>query len=415
MKILQLNCVYGNGSTGKIVKDIKEYLEDTGDEVSVAYGNGNIVNAPHVYKFCHRWEVRLNSLLVKAGRLHYSGLFWPTKRIIRYIEKENPDIVHVHCLNGYCADLYHVLDYLASSGRRTVVTHHAEFYYTGSCSHAYECLKWIDGSCGPCPHRREATASPWIDNTRQGWRKMKETFSKFGKHQLRFTAVSPWVKERSLKSPIVNRWPVDVVMNGVDTNIFYPRELTSTNPFKELITDNAILHVTASFSLKEGNDNKGGRYVCALAQRMPKHQFLIACNYHDTLIGLPSNVHIMGRIQSQQILAELYSSVKVTLITSQRETYSMVTAESLCCGTPVVGFEAGGPESIALKEYACFVSYGNVDALLSAVENISPKKNDSYNIAKKAQEIYAREIMGNNYRRVYQHLIQDKIIMSTYV
>ncbi len=33
----------------------------------------------------------------------------------------------------------------------------------------------------------------------------------------------------------------------------------------------------------------------------------------------------------------------------------MVTAESLCCGTPVVGFTAGGPESIAIDAFSNFV------------------------------------------------------------
>ena len=39
---------------------------------------------------------------------------------------------------------------------------------------------------------------------------------------------------------------------------------------------------------------------------------------------------------------QLYSAVDLTLITSQRETFSMPVAESLCCGTPVVGFDTGG-------------------------------------------------------------------------
>ena len=41
-------------------------------------------------------------------------------------------------------------------------------------------------------------------------------------------------------------------------------------------------------------------------------------------------------------LAEYYSLVDVTVITSFHETFSMVVAESLSCGTPIVGFKAGG-------------------------------------------------------------------------
>lgn len=41
----------------------------------------------------------------------------------------------------------------------------------------------------------------------------------------------------------------------------------------------------------------------------------------------------------------------------------MMTTESLCCGTPVIEFKAGGPESIALESFSSFVEYGDIDVL----------------------------------------------------
>lgn len=45
----------------------------------------------------------------------------------------------------------------------------------------------------------------------------------------------------------------------------------------------------------------------------------------------------------------------------------MVTAESLCCGTPVVGFLAGGPESIAIEKFSAFVEYGDLNAIKESI------------------------------------------------
>ena len=45
----------------------------------------------------------------------------------------------------------------------------------------------------------------------------------------------------------------------------------------------------------------------------------------------------------------------------------MICAESLCCGTPVIGFRAGAPERIALKEYSDFVQYGDLNSLKEKV------------------------------------------------
>ena len=94
----------------------------------------------------------------------------------------------------------------------------------------------------------------------------------------------------------------------------------------------------------------------------------------------------------------------VTLLTSERETFSMVTAESLCCGTPVVGFKAGAPEQIALTEYSEFVDYGDLDRLERAVRRwLQKEKNiDIEDVAKKR---YAKEIMLENYIQVYKEMI----------
>lgn len=69
------------------------------------------------------------------------------------------------------------------------------------------------------------------------------------------------------------------------------------------------------------------------------------------------------------MLAAWYSAADAALLTSHRETFSLVTAESLCCGTPVVGFRAGGPESIAPPSCCKFVEYGDLDALEPALRS----------------------------------------------
>ena len=52
MKVLQLNCVYGKGSTGRITKEIHVYLLSKGVESVVLYGRGEKITAPGVNKVC---------------------------------------------------------------------------------------------------------------------------------------------------------------------------------------------------------------------------------------------------------------------------------------------------------------------------------------------------------------------------
>ena len=80
----------------------------------------------------------------------------------------------------------------------------------------------------------------------------------------------------------------------------------------------------------------------------------------------------------------------------------MVTAESLCCGTPVVGFNAGGPESIAIKEYCDFVNYGDISNLYNVIINkleYSIEKNVICNLSKKRYKV---DKMCDEYLSLYK-------------
>ena len=412
MKVLQANCVFRHGSTGKIVDDIHKVLLQKGIESVVCYGRGrNKVKLEHnIYKVCKEWEGDLHHLFALFGiRLAYGGNYVPTQRLIKIIEEEKPDIVHLHCINGYCVNIFDLLRYLGRNEIPTVVTNHAEFFYTGNCGHAYDCEKWhhIPG-CGQCPRLKFATGSMGFDRTRSSWRKMKEAFSCFDKKNLLFTAVSPWVKSRLNLSPLTEGFACEVVENGIDTNIFHPLRLSPSvqNRIGNLGSDPIVFHVTASFSSNPVHI-KGGYYILEIAKRMPNVKFVVAA-LRGEVSDLPSNVLFWGRTSSQQELAELYSCADVTLLTSKRETYSMVTAESLCCGTPVVGFKAGGPETIALSEYSCFVEYGNVDALAKALQEMLKQKKDKEIVSQEAQNRYSKERMTDAYLKVYHSLLKKE-------
>ena len=74
-------------------------------------------------------------------------------------------------------------------------------------------------------------------------------------------------------------------------------------------------------------------------------------------------------LKDSEMLSRFYSLADVFVIFSKRETYSMTCAEALCCGTPVVGFKCGAPETVFEEPYAQFLDYGDIDAVRKLLEN----------------------------------------------
>ena len=171
-----------------------------------------------------------------------------------------------------------------------------------------------------------------------------------------------------------------------------------------------MLHVTAGFS--DGTDDlKGGRHIIALANLLINQNIkiiVVGFNDLDPNFILPSNVTVMGEITNQVELAKYYSLADLTVIASKRETFGMVCAESLCCGTPVVGFKSGGPETISLKKFSEFVDNGNVELLKSCVEKwITKKDTFEENIAEIAAEHYSKEKMAEEYYQLYEKFLNE--------
>lgn len=406
MKILQVNCVYNKGSTGKIVADVHTALKEKGVESLVCYGRGEKVREDGVTKTCGELYSNLNHFWTYLNGIMYGGCLLSTNRLISVIKKEKPDIVHLHCINGYFVNIYRIVSWLKKHRIKTVLTLHAEFMYTANCGHALECEKWKTG-CGNCSRYKAETKSLFFDRTHISWQKMEKAFQGFDE-DLIVTSVSPWLMQRAKQSPILADKEHTVVLNGLDTEVF---RYTDPEPLRKkhgLTDEKIIFHATPSFNLDPGHI-KGGYYVNALAKQLiDQNVKVFVAGPYPEKIEVAENVILLGRISDQSTLAQYYSLADLTLLTSKKETFSMVTAESLACGTPVVGFQAGAPEQITIPEYSEFVPYGDIDALCCASEKQLSENRDKVVISQLAAYKYSKEKMTEDYYAVYLRLLNDK-------
>lgn len=397
MKILQINTWYPRLSTGKLVKYINDYLISTNNESYVLFGRGVKLQEKNILKCCSTLESKINSVLSRLTGVMYGGNYFSTKKFLNEIKRINPDIVHIHCTNSFIINNFKLFSFLGKNNYKVVITLHAEYLYTGGCGNSLNCNKWKTG-CGQCPNLKYATRSIFKDKTNYNLKTMCDSINTISIQNRRIVAVSDWVKNRAKQSIVFKNDDIITINNGIDENIFNCQNITKVQNNSEYL----CLYLTPNFKNTE-NDVKGSVEFLKLAASLSdqKIHFIVAGkNTSNYDFSKHKNITYIGEVKTEQKLADLYNKVDLTLLLSKSETFSMVTAESISCGTPVVGYQAGGPETIACPPWGTFVKQGDIKALKTVICS----KLDKLQIKDKRKD-YSKNEMCKKYINVYKDLI----------
>ncbi|MBP5324325.1 MAG: glycosyltransferase [Pseudobutyrivibrio sp.] len=405
MKILliDVNCKYS--STGKIVYDLYSRLNADGHEARIAYGRGDVIDEPGIYKFGIDSETKVHALLARiTGK---NGCYSPksTARLIEYIKEFKPDLIHIHELHAYFVNHGQLLEFLKEQQIPVVWTFHCEYMYTGKCGFAYECSQYKSG-CGNCPYIHEYVSSFGIDRTAKLLAEKKKSME--GLNLKAIVTPSKWLADRT-KETYLYKNNIQVIHNGIDTDgIFYPRladaELRIAYGIKP--EDRLILAVAPNIM----DVRKGGQTVLDLAETMPDTQFVLVGA--DETKRHSDNVQLIARTKNQDELARWYSEADLFIICSKAENFPTTCIEALCCGTPVVGLDECGTKETAPEPYGTFVNVdiaGDTDVKYAAtLESLKEAVNTQLEKGLSSEEIrgfavsaYDNKVMYNNYLDIY--------------
>lgn len=198
---------------------------------------------------------------------------------------------------------------------------------------------------------------------------------------------------------------ITVVHNGIDLNgIFYPHQCDELRQTYAPANEFIFLSVAPDLM----SEIKGGNWVIDLAKRlhgMPVRFIMIGV--HDTGINCPSNVTLIPRIKDSKLMASHYSIADAFLITSKKETFSLTTVEALACGTPVIGFDSGGPPELAPWPFGSFVPFGDMARLLDLTIKIVNGElvlPSTQNCSTYARNNFSDKLMFQNYMEIYMEM-----------
>lgn len=330
MKVLFINTCYLTGSTGRIVADLGTMLEDNGHEFKVAYGRGDNSADPHCYRIGNDVDMYIHAGL---SRITDRAGFYSkaaTKKLVEYIKGYNPDIIHLHNLHGYYLNIEILFKYLAEEFKgRIIWTLHDCWAFTGHCVHfTYAgCDKWKTG-CNHCPQKDEYPSSIICDRSEKNYCEKKKLFTSVD--NLEIVTVSNWLKN-TVDSSFLSEKKVTCIYNGIDTERFRP----VPNKVKEElgITGKKMILLVSDGWIEQ----KGYSTVLEVAKAAPSDwRFVMVGLTKKQITELPENIIGFERIWNQDKLIKFYSAADVFFNPSLEETFGLVTAEAMACGTPAV-------------------------------------------------------------------------------
>jgi glycosyltransferase involved in cell wall biosynthesis len=365
MKVLQISSVCGLGSTGRIATDIAATLRENKIESYIAYGRETSINNDHILRIGTKLDYYMHGGLTRLFDTHaLLGSSAATRRFIEQVKKIDPDVIHLHNIHGYYLNIKILFDYLKTSGKPVVWTLHDCWSFTGHCAHfSYaQCDRWIRG-CHDCPQRKSYPASAFIDNSKRNYLVKKELFTSL--ENMTIVTPSQWLADLVAQS-FLAKFPVRIIHNGIDTDVFKPvASQLVRDKFK--LGDKFIILGVASI----WGQRKGLNHFMELSKMIDDDCVIVLVGLNEKqMAGLPPNIIGIKRTANINELAQIYSAADVFVNPSVEETFGLVTAEALACGTPAIVFDSTPGEEIVVDGCGYVAEISNIDAMREFIDQV---------------------------------------------
>jgi glycosyltransferase involved in cell wall biosynthesis len=204
----------------------------------------------------------------------------------------------------------------------------------------------------------------------------------------------------------------EVVPNVVDTKIFFPYEECKKDEQKK-----KILHVSL---LNDKIKNISGiiRAIVQISKTRDDFEFLIVGDGPDrqelerlsrTLDPDEKFIFFLGS-KSEMELARIMRESDFFILNSEKETFSIVTAEALSSGIPVISTRCGGPEEYINVSNGIILETQNSleTSIYYMLDNF--KKYNSRMLHEEIEKKFAYSVVGKKFFNIYKEVVSTQIV-----
>lgn len=405
MKILIINTAYKRGGAAGIAQALHQMLNFLdGCESLFAYGRGVQPRDLRAVRFSLQAEVYLHAFLTRATGFQGYGTWLSTRRLTQLIRQWKPDVIHFHNIHGYYLDLSIVKE-VGDLGIPVVWTLHDVWSLTGRCSFFLDCDHWRTG-CGKCPYPREYPKA-YFDSSSWMWRRKRKLLWNVNVWNPVIVTPSRWLAD--LVREVATTHRVVVIPNGIDTQLFQPRDRQEARRKLGLPSDKKIVLFAAT---KLGEKRKGARYFFESLPYVRTGRWM-AVTVGKT-VNLPTaleggaDIKQLGYLSGRESMADAYNAADLFCITSLADNLPTTVLESMSCGTPVVGFAVGGIPEQVTEDCGRLVPPGDARALGMAITALlnddQLRRTMGTRCRERAMREYSLERFLERYLQLYQEL-----------
>lgn len=437
MKVLFVNTNDISGGAARAAMRIMRGVQQSGVEAQMfvkdKYSRSSGVISLSTYAPSSNWLFDIFKWVIQKFKNRYHMFKWrPYKRTkqnvfmsdLRHtdihgaLQKLDYDIVHLHWINNRFLDIRE----LSKIHKPIVWTLHDSWPFCGVCHYFIDCERY-QTHCGACPM---LGSKKEMDLAYEVFDKKREAYKDLDLH---IVTPSKWLGESARRSSLLGRFPVHVIPNCIDTELYRPLAKDEIRVIAER-QENAVIRRVFSEATQEkglakpfvlyGAMNaatdriKGFASLLSALQLLDKQGFeanfvVFGANEQELPMQFKHiNVTFVGYISDSNILAALYSIADVMVVPSLTENLSNAIMESLSCGTPVVGFNIGGNgDMIDHQQNGYLAAEHDSEDLARGIEwclannfNGALRKNGR----KKVMDNYAIEKVSEQYKALYLSL-----------
>ena len=310
------------------------------------------------------------------------------------------DIIHLHWINQGFLSLRNIEE-LVKLNKPIVWTMHDMWPCTGICHHARDCEKFQTG-CGACfflkSEGKDLSTSVF-----------DKKLSLYKDANITFVGCSRWLSDRARKSYLLQEKAVLSIPNPINMEVYHPMDQNMPRGLLGLPSGKKLLLFGA---LNVTDKRKGIDFLIEALRKLEKQdvELVVFGQVKDDIRGLfPVPIHSMGYLSDESKIVALYNAVDMFITSSLEENLPNTIMESMACGTPCVGFAAGGiPEMIDHRVNGYVANYKDAGDLACGIRWVLEHEDRqalSDACVKKVRDNYTEEVVARQYIALYKKLL----------